>query len=135
VGEVNPRTSGGTPVVIYHAPGVYSCLAHLSPGTATVREGQHVRRGKWWDCAATPVGSATPHLHMQLQATAQLGAPRSTSSFMTWFEWDASKEGDSGEAREAGTSRRGDEGAQLTVSRAKLLTSTTSPVAGRRSWT
>ena len=44
-GEVNLKDNWGNLVLIYHAPGLYSMVCHLSPGTIKVREGQIVRRG------------------------------------------------------------------------------------------
>ncbi len=73
VGDVNVDENWGNVVIVYHAPGVYSCLAHLSPGTVTAREGQHVAAGEVLGRCGNSGRSATPHLHMQLQATATVG--------------------------------------------------------------
>ncbi|MFO0604012.1 MAG: urea transporter [Polyangiales bacterium] len=73
VGEVNLDDNWGNVVVVYHAPGVYSCLAHLSPGTITVHEGQPVAAGEVIGRCGNSGRSATPHLHLQLQATAAVG--------------------------------------------------------------
>jgi len=73
VGEVNVDANWGNVVVVYHAPGVYSCLAHLSPGTITVVEGQPVAVGAVLGRCGNSGRSATPHLHLQLQATAVVG--------------------------------------------------------------
>jgi murein DD-endopeptidase MepM/ murein hydrolase activator NlpD/urea transporter len=74
VGEVNLNDNWGNVVIIYHAPGVYSCLAHLSPGTITVREGQVVQSGEVVGLCGNSGRSATPHLHLQMQSTAIVGA-------------------------------------------------------------
>lgn len=74
VGEVNLQDNWGNAVIVYHAPGVYSCVAHLSPGSIPVRVGQAVAAGETLGLCGNSGRSATPHLHLQLQATADLGA-------------------------------------------------------------
>lgn len=74
LGEVNLDTPWGNAVILYHSPGLYSCVAHLSPGSITVREGQSVQAGERLGLCGNSGRSATPHLHFQLQATAELGA-------------------------------------------------------------
>ncbi|MEI8254522.1 MAG: urea transporter, partial [Deltaproteobacteria bacterium] len=73
VGDVDLEDNWGNAVVLYHAPGLYSCLAHLSPGSIAVREGQHVKPGDLLGLCGNSGRSATPHLHAQLQATSRLG--------------------------------------------------------------
>ena len=74
VGEVNLDDNWGNVVIVYHAPGVYSCLAHLAPGSARVREGDPVAVGDVLALCGNSGRSATPHLHLQLQASADVGA-------------------------------------------------------------
>lgn len=74
VGEVNLDAPWGNAVVVRHAPGVHSCVAHLSPGTVAVREGQAVAAGESLGLCGNSGRSATPHLHLQLQASAEVGA-------------------------------------------------------------
>jgi hypothetical protein len=62
-------------VLLYHAPGLYSLVAHLGPGTLKVRQGQLVRRGEPLGLCGSSGRSPVPHLHFQLQATARIGAP------------------------------------------------------------
>lgn len=75
VGEINTEDNWGNLVIVYHAPGLYSLVCHLSPGTITVKEGQHVRLGETLGLCGNSGRSPTPHLHFQLQATARVGAP------------------------------------------------------------
>ena len=75
VGEINVEDNWGNLVIVYHAPGLYSLVCHLSPGTITVKEGQHVRLGQTLGHCGNSGRSPTPHLHFQLQATARVGAP------------------------------------------------------------
>ena len=73
VGGLNLEDNWGNMVIVYHAPGLYSCVAHLSPGSITVREGQGVAAGEVLGRCGNSGRSATPHLHFQLQATATPG--------------------------------------------------------------
>ncbi len=75
VGEVNLRDNWGNLVLLYHAPGLYSLVCHLSPGTVPVQEGQLVRRGDTLGLCGSSGRSPVPHIHWQLQATARIGAP------------------------------------------------------------
>ncbi len=74
VGEVNLDAPWGNAVVVRHATGVHSCVAHLSPGTIAVREGQAVVAGETLGRCGNSGRSATPHLHLQLQGLADVGA-------------------------------------------------------------
>ena len=73
VGELELEDNWGNAVIVYHAPGLYSCVAHLAPGTIAVREGQHLAQGELLGLCGNSGRSATPHLHLQLQATPRLG--------------------------------------------------------------
>ncbi|MFO0629416.1 MAG: M23 family metallopeptidase, partial [Polyangiales bacterium] len=74
VGAVNLDDNWGNAVIVQHAPGVFSCVAHLSPGSIPVREGAHVVAGAVLGLCGNSGRSAVPHLHMQAQASAELGA-------------------------------------------------------------
>ena len=75
VGQVNLRDNWGNLVLLYHAPGLYSLVCHLAPGSITVQEGQLVRRGETLGLCGNSGRSPVPHIHWQLQATARVGAP------------------------------------------------------------
>lgn len=64
----------GNLVVLYHAPGLYSLLCHLAPGSIKVREGQVITAGSVLGACGNSGRSPVPHLHFQLQATAHVGA-------------------------------------------------------------
>lgn len=74
IGENDLIHSWGNAVILYHAPGLYSCVCHLSPGTISVREGQWVPGGEVLGLAGSSGRSPVPHLHFQLQSTYLLGA-------------------------------------------------------------
>ncbi len=75
IGESNLRERWGNLVLLAHAPGLYSLVAHLAPGSLRVQEGQFVRRGDVVGLCGSSGRSPVPHLHFQLQATAVVGAP------------------------------------------------------------
>jgi urea transporter len=75
IGAVDLKRNWGNVVVLCHAPGLYSLVAHLAQGSARVYEGQSVRRGDVLGLCGSSGRSPRPHLHFQLQATPQLGAP------------------------------------------------------------
>lgn len=57
----------GNYVVIEHAEGEYSELAHLIPGSITVREGEEVARSQELGLCGNAGNSSEPHLHFQVQ--------------------------------------------------------------------
>lgn len=67
-----PRCAGndirGNFVLIRHAPGEYSCLAHLAPGSVAVEAGQHVSSGQEIGRCGCSGNSSEPHLHFHVQA-------------------------------------------------------------------
>ncbi|MCA9566630.1 MAG: urea transporter [Myxococcales bacterium] len=75
VGEVDLDDNWGNVVVLYHAPGLYSLVAHLAPGSIEVHEGQRVRQGDPLGRCGSSGRSPRPHLHFQLQGSATVGAP------------------------------------------------------------
>ncbi|WP_283402106.1 M23 family metallopeptidase [Halorubrum sp. DM2] len=60
----------GNHVTIEHADGEYSFLAHLQAGSTTVSEGQEVAAGDLLGRCGNSGHSSEPHLHYQLQDTA-----------------------------------------------------------------
>lgn len=74
VGGLDLRHNWGNVVVVHHATGLYSLVAHLARGSVRVHEGQAVRRGDVLGLCGSSGRSPRPHLHFQLQGSAQLGA-------------------------------------------------------------
>jgi urea transporter len=74
-GEVNLDHSWGNVVMVLHAPGLVSVLAHLSPGSIKVHEGEVLRRGQQVATCGASGRAPRPHLHFQLQGSHLLGAP------------------------------------------------------------
>jgi murein DD-endopeptidase MepM/ murein hydrolase activator NlpD len=75
VGDVNVEQNWGNYVVVCHAAGLYSVVAHLCPGSIKVAEGQIVAEGDVLGLAGSSGRSPEPHLHFQLQGSADLGSP------------------------------------------------------------
>ncbi len=75
---VGERTNGdpwGNRVVIQHAVGLYSLVAHLAPGSVEVVVGQVVAAGARLGLCGNSGRSFVPHLHFQLQSSPVVGAP------------------------------------------------------------
>jgi len=75
IGEVNLDRNWGNHVLVHHAPGLYSLVAHLARGTVKVVVGQWVTRGQVLGLVGNSGRSPEPHLHFQLQAKPEMGAP------------------------------------------------------------
>jgi hypothetical protein len=80
-GTRNAREPWGNVVLLQHGVGLYSLVAHLSPGTVEVREGQLVRQGARLGLCGNSGRSFVPHLHFQLQGNPRLGAPTLEPTF------------------------------------------------------
>ncbi len=75
VGQPDLERRWGNVVVIEHGPGLFSLVAHLARGSIKLRPGQVVKQGETLGLCGSSGRSPVPHLHFQLQATAQVGSP------------------------------------------------------------
>lgn len=75
IGEINTEENWGNLVVLQLAAELYCVLAHLGCGTVRVREGDVVAPGQVLGLCGSSGRSPIPHLHVQLQASAVVGAP------------------------------------------------------------
>ncbi len=57
----------GNYLLLRHAEGEYSLLAHLKPGSIRVKIGDHVKRGQCIALCGNSGNSSEPHLHFQVQ--------------------------------------------------------------------
>jgi len=73
IGELNLRQNWGNLVIVQHGPALFSMVAHLTPGSLEVREGEVVRCGDPLGRCGNSGRSPTPHLHFQLQRSARAG--------------------------------------------------------------
>lgn len=74
IGVANLQENWGNLVLLYHAPGLYSLVAHLARGSVKVRPGQRVRTGEVLGLCGSSGRSPVPHLHFQLQGLGIVGA-------------------------------------------------------------
>jgi murein DD-endopeptidase MepM/ murein hydrolase activator NlpD/urea transporter len=74
IGELNVEDRFGNYVVLQHAPGLYSLLGHLEPGSLRVSLGQRVARGTVVGVVGNSGRSPRPHLHFNLQSGPEPGA-------------------------------------------------------------
>lgn len=75
VGEVDTTHSFGNTVVIWHVGHIYSALSHLQQRSVQVRVGDRVTRGQPLARVGSSGRAPVPHLHFQLQASPEVGAP------------------------------------------------------------
>jgi urea transporter len=71
----------GNFVMLEHAPGLFSLVAHLSQRSVKVREGQRVNQGDVVGLCGNSGRSPTPHIHFHLQKAPFLGAETVPMSF------------------------------------------------------
>jgi murein DD-endopeptidase MepM/ murein hydrolase activator NlpD/urea transporter len=67
-GVMNLEQNWGNYVIVQHAPGLYSMVAHLVRGSIKVVEGQSVQAGQVLGLCGNSGRSARPHVHFQLQS-------------------------------------------------------------------
>lgn len=85
IGHVDAANNWGNTLVIAHVGGVFSALSHLQRGSITVREGDAVVRGQVVARVGNSGRSPVPHLHLQLQASADIGAPTLPGEFLQFL--------------------------------------------------
>jgi urea transporter len=74
-GDMDVERPWGNAVVIQHGPDLFSVVAHLKRGSITVRPGAFVVVGQVVGACGASGRSPRPHLHLQAQRSAELGAP------------------------------------------------------------
>ena len=81
VGQQDLERNWGNYVLVWHADGLYSLVAHLAHKSVKVKAGQSVKRGDLLGLSGSSGRSPRPHLHFQLQAGAKVGAPTIPCAF------------------------------------------------------
>ncbi len=74
IGHTNQQENWGNCVIIAHSHDLYSCLAHLQPGSMEVQPGEIVKRGQVVGLCGNSGRSPYPHLHLQFQLSSLIGA-------------------------------------------------------------
>ena len=76
----------GNYVLIEHGSGEFSLIAHFRQGSLTVRPGQRVQKGQRLGLAGNSGLSFKPHIHYQLQGSADLDAMTLPAVFESYYE-------------------------------------------------
>jgi urea transporter/murein DD-endopeptidase MepM/ murein hydrolase activator NlpD len=74
IGDVNTEFNWGNTIIIKHGEYLYSKLSHLKQGSFKVKAGDFVKSGQIIASCGSSGRSPEPHLHFQLQATAEVDA-------------------------------------------------------------
>lgn len=74
IGMTNKDENWGNYIIIEHAAGYFSCLAHLKHGSVKVTVGQDVRKREVIASCGNSGRSPYPHLHLQFQTMPQIGS-------------------------------------------------------------
>lgn len=74
VGGVDTIHNWGNNVIIEHAVGYYSCIAHLKKESVSVFEGQIIKKGEVIGQCGNSGRSPFPHIHIQFQVAPVLGS-------------------------------------------------------------
>ncbi len=74
IGDVNINDNWGNTLIIKHAPMLFSKMSHLKNESIKVKVGDNVKRGDIVAVCGNSGRSPEPHLHFQLQSTAEIDA-------------------------------------------------------------
>ncbi|MFN8276589.1 MAG: urea transporter [Chitinophagales bacterium] len=74
VADVNTEKNWGNSIVIDHGGGLFSQISHLRKHSFKVYPGAYVKRGDVLGLCGNSGRSPEPHIHFQLQTTAEIGA-------------------------------------------------------------
>jgi murein DD-endopeptidase MepM/ murein hydrolase activator NlpD/urea transporter len=85
IGAIDTVNNWGNAVIIRHATGLYTQMAHLKRGSFKVKIGDFVKRGDVIAHCGNSGRSPIPHLHFQVQTTAALGARTIDYPFAYYF--------------------------------------------------
>jgi urea transporter len=75
IGSVNLENNWGNTIVLLLDNGLYVKLSHLKKDSVTVAEGERVAHGQVLARCGNSGRSPVPHLHLQIQASPQIGSP------------------------------------------------------------
>lgn len=89
VGEADPEHPFGNTVVLWHGGLAYTALSHLQRGSVVVEPGMEVLPGAVLGRVGSSGRSPSPHLHLQVQASPEVGAPTVPWTLLHWLMPDA----------------------------------------------
>lgn len=84
IGTTDRTNNWGNLVVLKDERGFFVEISHLAQGSIRVREGEWVERGALLGLCGNSGYSPQPHIHLQVQATEQVGAPTLPFSFVAY---------------------------------------------------
>lgn len=84
IGSTDRSRNWGNLVILKDERGFYVEISHFAQGSIRVREGSWVERGEVLGLCGNSGYSPQPHIHLQVQATDQLGAPTLPFSFLAY---------------------------------------------------
>lgn len=90
VGDVNIIQNWGNTVVINHGQYLYTKVCHLKAGSIQVAEGSYVHKGQILGNCGNSGRSPYPHLHFQVQAQPDIGAPTIDFPFAHYLKQEES---------------------------------------------
>lgn len=85
VGTADAAHPWGNVVVLWHGESAYSAYAHLAANSVVVETGMDVAAGALLGRVGSSGRSPTPHLHVQAQASAVVGAPTVPWTLLHWL--------------------------------------------------
>lgn len=85
VGQVDKSNPWGNLIVLQDERGFFVALAHLAQDSVNVREGDWVERGTLLASCGNSGYSPQPHIHVQAQATGEIGSTSLPCSFVSFM--------------------------------------------------
>lgn len=92
VGEVNTIDNWGNSVIIRHINGIYTQISHLKKNSVKVSKGETVKQGDIIAFCGNSGRSPYPHLHFQVQSSANLGSKTLDYPFSYYYKIEQEKE-------------------------------------------
>ncbi len=87
-GSADRGNNWGNLVVLADDAGMYVEISHFAQGSIRVKQGEWVERGALLGLCGNSGYSPQPHIHVQVQASAQVGAPTLPFSFVNYAAGD-----------------------------------------------
>jgi urea transporter len=88
IGGNNTQQNWGNSIIIKHAEGVYSKLSHLKKQSFVIAKGAYVRKGEILAYCGNSGRSPEPHVHLQFQATPNIGSKTMSYPFSYFIHRD-----------------------------------------------